>query len=160
MKTYYYPLFYKLLFRYGNIPLTFILSAYLVYLVLNIDRELYFVLPTLINLFIIYYLNKTYLRMYKIMPFRIKADDEKLYCDKFIFSKKMTEICYEEISLLQGGIFSGKHRGMMVIRDGKNNFTIGFYHKINGGKALETILLSKVPKPVYDEVINRIGIKK
>ena len=98
--------------------------------------------------------------MYKIMSFRIKSDDEKLYCDKFIFSKKSVEICYEDISLLQGGIFSGKHRSMMVVRDGKNNFTIGFYHKIKDGKSLETILLSKVPKPVYDEVINRIGIKK
>jgi len=94
------------------------------------------------------------------MPFRIKSDEEKLYCDKIIFSKKITEICYEDISLLQGGIFSGKHRGMMVVRDGKNNLTIGFYHKINDGKALETILLSKISKPVYDEMINRIGINK
>lgn len=94
------------------------------------------------------------------MPFRIKSDEEKLYCDKFIFSKRSVEICYEDISLLQGGIFSGKHRGMMVVRDGKNNFTLGFYHKIKNGKDLETTLLSKVPKHVYDELINKIGIKK
>lgn len=160
MKTYYYTFFYRILFRYGNIPLTFILSVYLVYLVLNIDRELYFVLPTLLNLLIIYFLNKNYLRMYKVMPFRIQSDDKKLLCNKFIFSKKRIEICYEDISILEGGIFSGNHRGIMIVKDGKNNFVIGFYHKIKDGKSLETILLNKVPKPVYDEVIKRIGVRR
>jgi len=46
----------------------------------------------------------------------------------------------------------------MKIKDGVNNRIVGFYDKMNDARKLETWVLSKVKKQVYDEVVERIGL--
>jgi hypothetical protein len=95
--------------------------------------------------------------LYKILPYRIEADDEKMFCSEFLLSPKTATIYYKDIESLTGGIYDGKMRGVMKVCDGKNKICIGFYNKIRNAKALETLILSKVKKEVYDDVVARIG---
>lgn len=157
-KIFKYPFLFRVVFRYGNIPATIILSFYLVIVVLNIDKQLIYILPLVITLLMIYFLNRGYLNLYKLMPFSIEADDEKLYCSDFIFSKKEVTIFFKDIESLSGGIYDGTLRGMMKVCDGKNKICIGYYNKIKNSKTLNTIILSKITRPVYDEVLRKTGI--
>jgi hypothetical protein len=155
-----YPLFFKLIYRYGNIPLTLFLSFYLIISVIKIDTHIYFIFPIVIILLLIYFLNKHYLNLYKILPYKIIADDEKITCSNFLFQKKKIIIFYNDIGSLTGGIFSGKFTGVMKVFDGKNKHCIGFFEKLKNVNRLQTIILSKVRKEVYDSVIENVGLTK
>ena len=155
-----YSTFGLIIYRFGNIPVTFFLSLYLISLGINLDAGWLYIVPFIITLLIIYFLNKHYLALYKILPSKILADEEKIICSGFFLSKKEITISFKDITKLSGGIFSGKISGLMKIEDGKNFNTVGFFHKIKDAKKLETLILSKVDKEIYDEVIKRIGIKK
>ena len=155
-----YSLFFKLLFRFGNIPVTIILSIYLVPIIINFDKSLVYIIPLVIILALIYLINKHYLWLYQILPYKITANDEKIICEEFLFSIKQVEVFYKDIESLSGGLFEGKLRGLMKVWDGKSKICIGFYDKIKGIKELQTILLSRVSKEVYDEVVENVGLKK
>jgi hypothetical protein len=160
-KIFTYPLFYKIVFRYGNFPATIVLLFYLVLLVINVDQYLINLLPIIISFLLLYFLNRGYLNLYKIMPFRIEADNEKIICTNFMFSKKReVEIRFEDIDSLTGGIYYGIRRGIMKVCDKKNNICIGYYNQIRNSRELSTIILSKVPRPVYDDVLRKTGFKK
>lgn len=97
------------------------------------------------------------------MAYKIEADDEKLVCSNFFLSNKIRTIYFKNIDKLEGGIFDGKPRGIMRFCDHESKIWIGFYQNIKSGKELGTLILSKVPQPVYDEVlekINKAGKKK
>jgi len=157
MQTFTYPLFFRILYRYGNIPVTIIFLIYLVPAVLFLDKNLLYMIPIVALLLLIYYTNKRYLYLYKIIPYKITADDEKMYCTDFIFSKREFTIYYSDIALLKGGIFEGKLNGLMIINDGRNKTTIGFYPRLKNIKELQKILLNRVNKPVYDAVVEKIN---
>lgn len=158
MKEYTYPFFYRFIYRYGNIPLTIFLVLYLIPVVFNIDSNELLLIPLIITLFIIYFLNKQYLILYKIIPYRIVVTDNKIICDKFLFSDKVLEISFKDISALKGGIFNGRKNGVMTITS-INNFTVGFYSSIRNAKELETIILKNVRSEIYDEIAARLGVK-
>jgi hypothetical protein len=160
IKVFEYSLFFKLLFRFGNIPVTIILSIYLVPIIINFDKSLVYIIPLVIILALIYLINKHYLWLYQILPYKITANDEKIICEEFLFSTKQVEVFYKDIESLSGGLFEGKLRGLMKVWDGKSKICIGFYDKIKGIKELQTILLSRVSKEVYDEVVENVGLKK
>ena len=160
MKEHSYSKYAILVYRFGNIPVTFFLALYLIALGVNLDVGWVYIVPFIITLLLVYFLNKHYLILYKILPTKILADDEKIICSNFFLSKKEITIYYNNISELTGGIFRGKLSGLMKVRDGKNHYTIGFFQKLKGAKELETLILSKVNRDVYDEVINRIGLKR
>lgn len=159
-KIFTYPVIYKYIFRYGNIPATILLVMYLVVSVIGVDRELINLLPIIITLLMIYFLNKGYLNLYKLMPYKIVTDEEKMICSSFLFRKKDMVIYYEDIDSLSGGIFDGSLRGIMKVCDGKSKMCIGYYNKIKNSQTLNTIILSKIKRSVYDEVLQKTGIKK
>lgn len=156
MKVFTYPIFYKLVLRFGNIPLTLLLIFYFIPAVIYVDENLVLLIPLIISSLLIFLLNKLYLTLYKIIPYKIIADDGKLICSEFLFSNKEVIIDFSNINKLKGGIFEGKLHGILKVYDGKNNIHIGYFNKIKNAKILGTILLSKVNKPVYDEVIKNI----
>jgi hypothetical protein len=160
MKEHTYSKFAILVYRFGNIPVTFFLTLYLIALGMNLDSGWVYIVPFIITLLLIYFLNKHYLTLYKILPTKILADDEKIICSNFFLSNKEITIYYKDIVELNGGIFRGKLSGLMKVIDGENHYSIGFFQKLKGAKELETLILSKVKRDVYDEVINRIGFKK
>jgi hypothetical protein len=159
-QTFTYPVFFRILFRYGNIFITLLLVVYSVPLIVNLDKKMILIIPLLINLFIIYFLNRHYLNNYKILPFKIEANDEKLVCTYFFFSKKEVVIYYSEIKALSGGSFENKLSGIMKVYSGNNPDCIGFYHRLKNSSKLVTYILSKVNRPLYDEVLKRITIRR
>lgn len=58
--------------------------------------------------------------------------------------------------MLKGGVFSGKSSGVMKVRDGKTKLQIGFSQKINNSEKLIALILSKVTKELYSDVIENI----
>jgi hypothetical protein len=129
---------------------------YTIPLVTFLDEKIILAFPLLINLFLIYFLNRHYFNLYKILPYRIESDDEKIICSEFFLSKKEVVIYYDDISSLSGGIFENRISGLMKICDGKNNVCIGFYQRLNNSGKLATIILSKVNRELYDIVLEKI----
>ncbi|OIP64150.1 MAG: hypothetical protein AUK34_00310 [Ignavibacteria bacterium CG2_30_36_16] len=157
LKTFRYSIFYRLVYKYANIPLTIFLALYLIYWGAAIDKHIIYLLPFLFTLLIVYFLNKHYLLLYKIMPFKIEADDEKLICSKFFMSKKVRTIYFNNIEKLEGGLFEGKPRGIMRLCDGQSKVWIGIYQNIINGRELGTLILSKVQAEVYNSVLEKIN---
>ena len=108
----------------------------------------------------IYFLNRHYLTLYKILPYKIEADDEKIVCSKFFLSNKEIIISYDNIKSLSGGLFENKMSGVMQVCDGKNNVCFGFYNRMRNSNKLATIILSKVKRELYDEVLEKLISKK
>jgi hypothetical protein len=125
-----------------------------------IDDNLVVLIPFLLSLFILYYLNKSYINFYKLVPYKIEIDDEKIVCSNFIFKDKTITIIIKDIDTISGGIFEGKYRGMMKVCDGKNEICVGFFDKLNNSNKLVTLILSKVDKKIYDKVIEQIQSSK
>lgn len=160
IKTFEYPVFFRLLYRFGNIPVTFLLSVYLIPSVINLDQDLIYILPVITILILIYLINRRYLFLYEVVPYKIIADDEKLISSNFLLSKKEIIIYFSDIDDLSGGIFSGKLKGLMKVHDGKNKIYIGFFDRIKDAKSLQTIILSKVNSDVYNKVVESVGLRK
>lgn len=155
-QTFTYPFLFRIIFRYGNIIITPLLLLYTIPLVTFLDEKIILAFPLLINLFLIYFLNRHYFNLYKILPYLIEADDEKITCSEFFLSKKEIVIYYDNIAALSGGIFENKISGVMKVCDGKNNLCVGFYQRMNNSGKLATIILSKVNRELYDIVLEKI----
>lgn len=161
MNSFVYPFYVKLIFRYGNIIATILLVLYLIPVVSGLDENGYLIIPLIISVVLLYFINKKYLTLYKVMPYKIEADDEKIICKDFIYSSKEVTIYFKDIDSLAGGIFDGKLSGIMKVCDGKNQICIGFSEKLKDSKKLMTLILSKVRKEIYDDVIEKLqSLKK
>ncbi len=160
MQTFTYSLIVKIIFRYGNIFVTLLLSIYLIPVFYYIDQNMILILPLVIGVIILYMVNRTYLTYYLILPYKIEVDDEKIICSDFLLSKKVVTIYYKDIDNLQGGVFSGRSSGIMKLRDGKSKLKVGFSQKMNNSEKLIALILSKVPKDLYNDVISNITEKR
>jgi hypothetical protein len=156
MQTFTYPLFWKFIYRYGNLVISPLLLLYTLSLVVLIDKNLIILIPFLLALFILYFLNKSYINFYKLVPYKIEIDDEKIICTDFLFRDKSITIFIKDIESISGGIFDGRYRGLMKVCDGKNKLCVGFFDRINNSSKLVTLILSKVDKKIYDKVIEQI----
>lgn len=160
MQTFTYSLIVKIIFRFGNIFVTLLLSIYLIPVFYYIDQNMILILPLVIGVIILYMVNRTYLTYYLILPYKIEVDDEKIICSDFLLSKKVVTIYYKDINNLQGGVFSGRSSGIMKLRDGKSKLQVGFSQKMNNSEKLIALILSKVPKDLYNDVISNITEKR
>jgi hypothetical protein len=156
MQTFTYPLFWRFIYRYGNLIISPLLLIYALSLVVLIDKNLIVLIPFLLALFILYFLNKSYINFYKLVPYKIEIDDEKIICTEFLFRDKSVTIFIKDIESISGGIFDGRYRGLMKVCDGKNKLCIGFFDRIINSSKLVTLILSKVDKKIYDKVIEQI----
>jgi hypothetical protein len=155
-QTFTYPFLFRLIFKFGNIVITLLLVFYSLPLLISLDQRKILVIPLLVSLLVIYFLNRHYLTLYKILPYKIETDDEKIVCSKFFLSKKEIIINYNDIDSLSGGVFENRISGVMQVCDGKNNFCFGFYHRLRNSNKLATIILSKVKRELYDEVLEKL----
>lgn len=156
MQTFTYSLLWKFIYRYGNLVVTPLLLIYTLSLVTLIDKNLVILIPFLLSIFILYYLNKSYISFYKLVPYKIEIDSEKIICSNFLFKSKTVTIYIKDIESISGGIFDGKYRGLMKVCDGKNKLCIGFFDRLKNSSKLVTLILSKVDKKIYDKVIEQI----
>lgn len=160
MQSFTYSYFWKFTYRYGNLLVSLLLLLYIWPVALQLDKNLIFLLPFIISLILLYFINKSYFTFYKLVPFLIEADEQKLVCKKFLFRDKILTINYKDIESLTGGIFDGKYRGLMKVCDGKNKICIGFFDRMKNSNKLVTLILSKVDKKIYDEVITNLELTK
>lgn len=156
MQTFTYSFIFKIIFRFGNIFVTLLLSIYLVPVIFYINQNKFLIFPLIISLIILYITNRNYLIYYKLLPYKIEADAEKMICSNFLFSKEVIIIYYKDIDMLKGGVFSGKSSGVMKVHDGKTKLQIGFSQKLINSEKLIALILSKVTKELYSEVIENI----
>ncbi|MEJ2102953.1 MAG: hypothetical protein P8X47_00090 [Ignavibacteriaceae bacterium] len=155
-QTFTYPFLFRIIFRFGNIVITFLLILYSIPLFVSLDQRKILVIPLFISLLVIYFLNRHYLTLYKILPYKIEADDEKIVCSEFFLSKKEIIINYNDIDSLSGGLFENRMSGIMQVCDSKKDFCFGFYHRLRNSNKLVTIILSKVKRELYDEVLEKL----
>jgi len=160
MQTFTYSFIWKFIYRYGNLIVTPFLLLYALSLITLIDKNLIILIPFLLSLFILYYLNKSYINFYKVVPYKIEVDDEKIICSHFLFRDKTITILIKDIESISGGIFDGRYRGLMKVCDGKNKLCIGFFDRLKNSSKLVTLILSKVDKKIYDKVIEQIQSSK
>ena len=73
-----------------------------------------------------------------------------------IIKEKVVTIYFKDIEVLQGGVFSGRSSGIMKLRDSKSKLQVGFSQKMNNSEKLIALILSKVSKDLYDEVISNL----
>ena len=156
MQTFTYSLLFKIIFRFGNIIVTLLISIYLIPVFYFIDQNTILFLPLIIGVIIIFMVNRAYLTYYLILPYKIEVDDEKMICSDFLLSNKVVTIYFKDIEVLQGGVFNGRSSGIMKLRDSKSKLRVGFSQKINNSEKLIALILSKVSKDLYDEVISNL----
>ncbi len=156
MKTFTYPFIAKIVYRYANIPVTFILGFYLMISAASLKIHYIHYFGVLINAVLIYVINRYYFRSYKIMPYKIEADDEKLVCSDYSFQNKVVTVYFKDIESISGGIFSGTQTKPIKIYDGKQNLTVSFSTHLKNFNELLTYLLSKVRKDVYEQLLNNM----
>lgn len=156
MQVYTYSWFWKFVYRYGNIVITPLLLLYIFPIALNLDKNLLLIVPFVLSLFLLYYINKSYFNFYKLVPGTIETDGETLICSGFLFRDKKIIIKIKDIESLSGGIFDGKYRGLMKVCDGKTKICIGFFDRMKDSEKLLAVILSKVDRKIYDSVIEKI----
>jgi hypothetical protein len=156
MTTYKYSFFSKLLYSYGNIPLTILLLIYLGTSIIGILLHWYYIFFASINIAIIIWLNRHYLKTYKQFPFTLSADNEKLICSDFFLTSKIVEIKFENIDKITGGIFSGYPTRPVYIHDNVQNITIGFYPSAGKFNELLLTIMKNINEDLYQQLIDKM----
>jgi len=149
-----YKPFYRFVYRFGNLLVTPILLLYMLPAILTFSYGIGEIVYLFSLSVIAVYVNKLYLRLYKILPFFIALEGDKLVCSQYFSKNKIVVINLSEIQKLSGGIFEGKSKGLMKI-EGKN-VVIGFFHQLIDANIFITTILQRVPEDVYHQVEPKI----
>lgn len=157
MMIFKYSFIPRIIYRWMNIPVSFLLIIHVIISFMYITQNVYLLIPLIINLLVIYYLNKFYFFSYKHFPFEIKADNEKIICQDFLDSSKEITIFLKDITEIRGGLFSGNLARPIYISDGKN--LIGFHSHLKNSNKLLTIILSNISKELYDSLLEKLKLK-
>ena len=153
MITFKYSFLSKLIYRYANIPLTIFLSLYMISSFFFMLQKWYYFFPFLLNLLIIIALNRHYIRTYKLFPFRIDVNNDKMICSDYFYKSKHIEINLNDIDEIEGGVISGTPAKPIYLHDGKNHVVIGISPHLKEGNKLVTIILSNIKRTLYNQVL-------
>jgi hypothetical protein len=158
-KVFTYPWALKMVYRYGNVAASFTLSLYLVPLIAGAGERVEYTFFALIVGIMIVAINWWFVKLYKIVPYRIESDEEKLVGTSYVFQSRRVEIRYQDVVELKGGIFEGRPYGLMKVID-KEGATIAFFHRLRRSKELQGEILRLAPRKVYDDVLEKLGMRK
>lgn len=156
MKEFTYPFLAKIIYRYANIPVSLLLLFYVFASVVGVSKDWLYVFPLIINLALLYVLNRYYFKMYKMFPYKLKIDNEKIICSDFMNKGKSVEIKLLDVSKVTGGIFSGSPIKPIYIYDEKNNVAIGINQHLKNYNKFLTVVLSNINQELYNELLERI----
>ena len=156
MKEFKYPFIAKVIYRYANIPVSILLLFYVFLSGVAAAKEWIYILPMLINLILLYVMNRYYFKMYRLFPYNIKADNSKIVCSDFMNKTKTVEINLSDVGKITGGIFSGSPVKPIYIYDEKNDVTIGFNQHLKDYNKFLTIVLSNIKQDLYNELLKNI----
>lgn len=155
MKVFGYPFIARLIYQYANIPISLMLLIYLIYSLNALVHSWMFIFPVLINLGLLYLINRFYFSIYKRFPYKIQIEDTGIICSEFPFSNKVVQMEYENIDDITGGIFSGKYEKPINLHDSQNKNIISFSIHLKGYNDLLTIILSNIRKDVYQQALKK-----
>jgi hypothetical protein len=153
MVTFKYSIISKIIYRYANIPATIFLSFYLISSLLYIPKEWYYIFPFLLNLIIIIVMNRYYIRSYKLFPYKIEINTEKMICSDFFNGKRIVEIKLKDIDFIEGGALSGTPAKPILLHDAVQDVVVGLSPHMKNHNKLITIILSNVRQEVYNNVL-------
>lgn len=156
MKEFTYPFLAKLIYRYANIPVSFLLLFYVFVSFVGMREDWLYVFPAFINLILLYVLNRYYYKMYKYFPYKLKIDNEKIICSDFFNKSRTVEINLLDIGEIKGGIFSGSPVRPIYIYDEKNDVTIGLNQHLKDYNKFLTVVLSNIKQDLYNELLEKI----
>lgn len=154
MKSFKYNFLAKIIYRYANIPANLILLFYLLASVLAISQDWKFIFPLIINIILLYVLNRFYIKIYKSFPFQIDINNEKMICTDFVINNRNVEVVHSEIKEIKGGIFTGRSYSPLYVSTEKE--TIGISPHIKDYNKLLTIILTNIPKELYESLLESI----
>lgn len=156
MKTYTYPIIAKIIYRYANFPITLLLLLYVIISAAESFEKIYFLVPLIINLIIIFLLNRHYYRTYKVQPFNIKIDSTKIICADYYLSQKSVELNLTDITEISGGIFSGSQSSPLYLISDEKDVVIKINHRLNDYKEFLTTVLQNINQDLYDSLFGRM----
>ncbi|MCF6269369.1 MAG: hypothetical protein L3J41_06655 [Melioribacteraceae bacterium] len=154
MITFKYSFISKLIYRYANIPATLFLALYLVSSFSYMFQQWYYLFPFLLNLLIIIVLNRHYFRSYKLFPYRIDINTEKMICSDYFNRNKIVEINLQDIDLIEGGSLYGTPGKPILVHNSVNDVVVGISPHMKNHNKLITIILSNVKEKVYNDVLS------
>ena len=154
MKTFKYNFLARIIYRYALIPLNFILLIYLMVSIIAVFEDWKFVFPILINIILLYVLNRFYIKVYKNFPFKIDIDNEKMICSDFVINNRVVQIQHSDITKITGGIFSGRSFSPLYIES--DNTRLGISPHMKDFNKLLTIILTNIPKELYQSLLESI----
>lgn len=155
MKTFTYSAFARLFYRYANIPITLILLLSLLTALGGLYTSWIYIIPTVVDIIIIYVVNRYYIKSYKRFPYKIEVDNEKMICTDYFFSRKQIELDHSSITKITGGIFSGNIARPIYLHEKKNNIVIGFNSHLKDYDKLLTIILSNIKQELYNDLLTK-----
>jgi len=155
MKTYSYSAFAKFWYRYINIAITLLLLFYTAASLMLAFQKWYYIFVALLNVGIIYLVNRFYLTSYKSFPFRIRSDETGITCENFFLSKKTLRIEFANIDGISGGMFSGWNTRPVYIHDSKQKINIGVFAQ-GEFKELLKVILKNINEELYKELLSKM----
>ncbi len=159
MITYNYPLTAKIFYRFINVLLSLLLLFYSIFSLIISFEKWYFIFLFLFNLLILLILNSFFIKSYKLFPFTVQIDNEKMICSNFFLSKRKLVINHKDIVKVYGGIISGWPTRPIYIED-SNNQKVGIFTNSGKNNLLIQTVLKNIPEELYKEIILKMNEKK
>ncbi|MBL1213942.1 MAG: hypothetical protein HND52_11345 [Ignavibacteriae bacterium] len=156
MQTFEYPWLAKIVYRYANIPVTFILLIYFLVSLGALSKSWFWVILAIVQALLIFFVNRYYWRSYKSFPYKIEADNEKLICSNFFMSRKKVEVKLSDIELLRGGIFSSSLTKPIFLKIKNHDSEIGFHYHLKNYNKLLTLILSNIDQELYNSLLEKM----
>ena len=98
-------------------------------------------------------MNRFYFRSYKLFPYKIEINNEKMICSDFFKKSIIYDISLSDIDLIEGGSLSGTPAKPIYIHTESDDLLIGISPHMKDQNKLVTIILSNVKQSVYDDVL-------
>lgn len=156
MNTFNYSAFANFVYWHANFPLSVITLLHAVVSAMVIPEKPIYILWLIIDLTIVVILNWFYFRNYKIFPRKIDLNEKGIICYDYIFSKKKIILNFEDINDMRGGPLAGMQHKPIYIYSDKNNAVVGIKPHLKNYNQFLTLVLSKVKKELYEEILNRV----
>ncbi len=154
MKKFTYPLVAQIIYRYANILVSFILFTQIFIFILAPNKNWYYLFFVIINLLLVFFINRFYYNNYKYFPYCIEIDKKKMICSNFAINNRKIEIKLKDIETITGGIFSSKPTIAIYIH--YNGEKIGVNRQLKNYNEFLTMVLSNVKQDVYTVLLNQL----
>ena len=156
MNTYKYSFVSRFMYRYSNFIATILLLFHALVSFSALWINLVNIIPLILNLIVLYLLNRFFFRVYKYFPFKIDIDNEKMICSDFFFKDRKVEIKLIDIDGIEGGIFSKRATSPVYVYNSKDNIKIGLFQHMNDFNKVLTVILSNIKGDLYKKLMDDI----